>query len=317
VTLPGAPEYEAARQARLALDASLGRWCRERVGESMPGPCVELADEEACAEEEAEADLGEAILDTQRDLALARKLQERSDEDYDAAQIEWLRDGLAAIKVEEAERQRDDPAARIWRIVYLHHPLYTTLPGHTERSDSIGVRRNLEEILQDADVVIAGHSHGFEWLHSRAAPHQCYLVTGAGGHNRLQGSIFSPQLADRYQSAIESLTNAGLDSLIWASGVPIASTATVEHKIFSYLRIRVLPDELRIEPVGVRQINDPAEDTEDNDDRWERVYPMPVHEVPDAIAWHGEGTRPTQERLLDHIKIRRDERPVAVWASSE
>jgi len=319
VTLPGAPEYEAARLARLALDACLGHWCRERVGPAFPGPCALPAGEEEAGEEaasqpeQADTDLGEAILDTQRDLALARKLHARSAEDYDAAQVEWLRAGLAAVKAEEEELQRHDPAARLWRIVYLHHPLYTTLPGHTERSDSVGVRRNLEALLQDADLVVSGHSHGFEWLHSRAAPHQCYLVTGGGGHNRLQGSIFSPQLAAIYQPAIESLTTAGLDSLVWASGDPVSSGATVEHKIFSYLRIRVLADELRVEVVGVRQINEAQEGQEEQDDRWERVYPMPVHEVEDAAAWLGAGSQPTRPRLLQHIKIRRGETPVAVW----
>jgi hypothetical protein len=315
VTLPGAPEYEAARVARLGLDASLGQWCRERVGESLPGPCAQPAceDEEDTSEEAdlIQVDLSEAILDTQRDLALARKLSDRNEDDYDSEQIEWLRTGLAAVKAEEAERQSQDPAARIWRIVYLHHPLYTTTPSHAEHGDSVGVRHNLEEILKDADVVIAGHSHGFEWLHSSAAPHQCYLVTGAGGQNRLQGSIFSTQLAVRYGAPIESLTNAGLDSLIWASGDPTSMGATVEHKLFSYLRVRVLPEELRVEPVGVRQLHDAADH---EDDRWERVYPMPVHEVSDPSAWRESGNGPTRIRLLDHIKIRRGERPVTVWA---
>jgi hypothetical protein len=314
VTLPGAPEYEAARQARLALDVALGGWCRERAGEDLPGPCAQPSCETEETETDeidlAKVDLSEEIVDTQRDLALARQLSERNEDDYDLAQIEWLRAGLAAVKAEEAERQRQNPASRIWRIVYLHHPLYTTTPSHAEHGDSVGVRRNLEEILQDADLVIAGHSHGFEWLHSRAAPRQCYLVTGAGGQSRLQGSIFSPQLAGRYTSVIESLTSAGLDSLAWASGDPTPVGATVEHKLFSYLRVRVLPDELRVESVGVRQIVDPADE---EGDRWERVHPMPVHEVPDTLAWHRDGSGLTQSRRLDHIKIRRDEKPVAVW----
>ena len=316
VTLPGAPEYEAARRARLALDASLGRWCRERVGEAMPGPCAEPAsdEEDAVAAAEAETDkvdLSEAILDTQRDLALARNLHERTEEDYDATQIAWLRASLEKVKAEEAELQKTDPQAKIWRIVYMHHPLYTTLPSHTERSDSVGVRHNLEEILRDADVVVAGHSHGFEWLHSNAVPHQCYLVSGAGGMGRLQGSVFSSQLAERFAPAIESLTDAGLDHLVWASGDPSPSGGTVEHKLFSYLRFHVQPDELRIEPVGVRQENDAASEDESG---WERIQPLPVHQVPDTKQWHEAGTGETQVRHLQHIQVRRGEPPVAVWA---
>jgi hypothetical protein len=316
VTLPAAPEYEAARRARLDLDASLGRWCRERVGAAMPGPCAEPACEEeetaAATEEEIDkVDLSEAILDTQRDLALARKLSERTDEDYDAAQIEWLRRNLEKVTAEEAELQKTDPNARIWRVVYMHHPLYTTLPSHTERSDSVGVRNNLQELLRDADVVVAGHSHGFEWLHSNAVPHQCYLVSGAGGMGRLQGSVFSPQLAERFTAAIESLTTAGLESLVWASGDPSPSGGTVEHKLFSYLRFHVQPDELRIEPVGVRQKSEAASEGETG---WERIQPLPVNHVPDTKEWREAGAGETEIRHLQHIQVRRGEIPVAVWA---
>lgn len=319
VTLPPAPEYEAARRARLVLDGRIGGWCRERVGEALPGPCalpshdVEVDTE---GEEEAQApstplekiDLSEAILDTQRDLALARKLSERTDDDYDDAQVEWLRAELAKVKAEEGQLQQEDPSARIWRVVYMHHPIYTTTPSHTERSDSVGVRQNLEEILKDADVVLAGHSHGFEWLHSQTAPHQCYIVTGAGGMGRLQGSIFSPDLSSRFQPAIDSLLGAGLDHLVWASGDPTPSGGTVQHHVFSYLRIHVAPKELRVEVVGVRQIEESA------DAEWERVHPFPVHEVGDAASWRVGGEKTTRVRSLQHILIRRGETPTPVWA---
>jgi hypothetical protein len=315
VLLPGAPEYEAARQARLALDAALGAWCRERVGEDYPGPCaLPTCEEEETLTSDAvveNADLGEAILDTQRDVALARKLSDRTPEDYDVAQIEWLRSALEEVRNEETELQANDANARIWRVVYLHHPLYTSTPSHAERGDSIGVRSNLEEILRDADVVISGHSHGFEWLHSGAAPHQCYLVTGAGGQSRLQGSIFSPQLAEQFQPMIDSLNNAGLDNLVWASGEPSSSGATVENKLFSYLRIRVFPDRLQIEPVGVRQ-----KGSEDNE-QWERLHPMPVHEVDDTTSWQASGTKSTRTRRLRHIIVKRGEPPIAEWADQE
>jgi hypothetical protein len=283
----------------------------------MPGPCALPSrenEEEAPDEIEVDkADLGEAILDTQRDLALARKLSDRSPEDYDSAQIEWLRNGLAEVKEEEARLQEQDSAARIWRIVYMHHPLYTSTPSHGERGDSVGVRHNLQEILRDADVVIAGHSHGFEWLHSKAAPNQCFLVTGAGGQSRLQGSVFSPQLAERYQPIIESITEAGLDSLVWASGTPTSIGATVEDKIFSYLRIRVRLDELQIEPVGVRQHAEEDNAPHDDGAGWERIHPMPVQDVPDAQSWRSGGSKSTRSRHLHHISIRRDEPPTATW----
>lgn len=322
VTLPPAPEYEEARRERLALDSRIAAWCRERVGESLPGPCAlpscdveaeDGAEEEAQNSKEAPStplqkiDLSEAILDTQRDLALARKLSERTEDDYDEAQVEWLREGLQRVKAEEAELQKQDPSARIWRIVYMHHPIYTTTPSHTERSDSVGVRHNLESLLKDADLVLAGHSHGFEWLHSGAAPHQCYIVTGAGGMGRLQGSIFSPELFERYQSTIESLIGAGLDQLVWASGDPTPGGGTVQHHIFSYLRVHVFPEELQIEVIGVRQTD------ESPDAAWERVHPFPVHDVEDTASWRAGGAKTTRVRHLQHIRIRRGEAPVAVW----
>lgn len=318
VTLPAAPEYEAARIARLELDGRIGAWCRERVGEAMPGPCAAPAcDTEGGAEDQPivaapsteleKIDLSEAILDTQRDLALARKLSSRTDEDYDSAQIEWLRAGLERVKAEEAELQKQDPSAHIWRIVHMHHPIYTTTPSHTERSDSVGVRHNLEEVLKDADLVLAGHSHGFEWLHSEAAPQQCYIVSGAGGMGRLQGSVFSPELSGEFQGAIDSLVGAGLDHLVWASGDPTPGGGTVQHHLFSYLRIHVLPQELRIEVVGVRQTDDSP------DAPWERVHPFPVNQVAEPASWRAGGEKLTTVRHLQHIRIRRGEAPVAVW----
>lgn len=317
VTLPAAPEYEAARQARLSVDSRIAGWCRVRVGESLPGPCampdedenVAQPDDSAVTQTEVEKiDLSEAILDTQRDLALARKIADRTDDDYDVDQIEWLRAGLEKVKAEEVELQKQDPNARLWRIVYMHHPLYTTTPSHTERSDSVGVRQNLEELLKEADLVLAGHSHGFEWLHSSAAPNQCYVVTGAGGMGRLQGSVFTPELRERFQPSIDSLVGAGLDHFIWSSGDPTPSGGTVQHHIFSYVRLHILPQELRLEVVGVRQTSDDA------DAPWERVHPFPVHEIEKPASWTLEGEKATRTRFLQYIRVRRGEVPKPVWA---
>jgi hypothetical protein len=156
-------------------------------------------------------------------------------------------------------------------------------------------------------VILAGHSHGFEWLHSKATPHQCYVVTGAGGMGRLQGSVFTPGLVERFQPAIDSLVKAGLDHLVWASGDPTPGGGTVQNHLFSYLRLHVHPEELRIEVTGVRQTGD----TPDAD--WERVHPFPVNEVEDPTSWQVGGERTTRIRHLQHIRIRRGEAPAAVW----
>jgi 3',5'-cyclic AMP phosphodiesterase CpdA len=84
------------------------------------------------------------------------------------AQETWLREDL----------QRSQGAA--WRIVALHHTLFTASPGKFRRADSIRLFRRLIGILHDQHVglVISGHEHNYEHFFSRGIH---YLVTGGGG----------------------------------------------------------------------------------------------------------------------------------------
>jgi hypothetical protein len=86
----------------------------------------------------------------------------------DAPQLDWLRKGLA------------DSSSR-WKIVFFHHPLYTSgRYGSGARS----LRSVLEPILVqgDADVVLSGHEHFYE----RIVPQRgiLYFVSGAAGSLR-------------------------------------------------------------------------------------------------------------------------------------
>lgn len=98
----------------------------------------------------------------------------------DAEQLNWLRDGL------------EDSASR-WKIVYFHHPIYTS---GRYASAARTLRASLEPILVDggADVVLSGHEHFYE----RMKPQRgiLYFTSGAGGSLR-RGDIRKTDLTAR------------------------------------------------------------------------------------------------------------------------
>jgi Calcineurin-like phosphoesterase len=83
----------------------------------------------------------------------------------DPAQLEWLQSELAA-------------SGTAWKIVYMHHPLYTS---GRYRYGARSLRLSLEPILVagDVDVVLSGHEHFYE----RLLPQRgiAYFISGAGG----------------------------------------------------------------------------------------------------------------------------------------
>ncbi len=87
-------------------------------------------------------------------------------------QIEWFEN--------ELKSSTDD-----WKIVFFHHPLYSS--GRYHGSD-VRLRRSLEPLLMkyNASVVFTGHDHFYE----RIKPQQgiAYFVIGAGGELR-EGNI--------------------------------------------------------------------------------------------------------------------------------
>ena len=66
---------------------------------------------------------GVGMLDVtqRRELARERRRMRYRPEDHDTAQLEWLEAGLAAA-------ERDRPGG--WRVVYLHHPLFSSIGNH-------------------------------------------------------------------------------------------------------------------------------------------------------------------------------------------
>jgi 3',5'-cyclic AMP phosphodiesterase CpdA len=78
-------------------------------------------------------------------------------------QWEWLDDNLASSTSQ-------------WRIVALHHPLYSS----GEHGSSVGARARLEPILtrHRVDLVLAGHDHHYERTHPQDGI--TYVVSGGG-----------------------------------------------------------------------------------------------------------------------------------------
>ena len=93
-------------------------------------------------------------------------------EGWSEEQLSWLKKKL--------QETRGEPGVS-WRIVYGHHPMYTSGVHLNERR--IGeLRRDLAPIFKETqvDLYIAGHDHDMEHLKSDGIE---YLICGAGGAN--------------------------------------------------------------------------------------------------------------------------------------
>ena len=91
-------------------------------------------------------------------------------EGWTQAQLQWIKETLAA--------SQHEPGVK-WRVVYGHHPIYTSGVHINERR--IGtLRRQLLPVLLDnqVDVYIAGHDHDMEHLRADGME---FLICGAGG----------------------------------------------------------------------------------------------------------------------------------------
>ena len=80
-----------------------------------------------------------------------------------STQWEWLDDTLASSTSQ-------------WKIVALHHPLYSS----GRHGSTVGARERLEPILarHHADLVLAGHDHNYERTHPQQGV--TYVVSGGG-----------------------------------------------------------------------------------------------------------------------------------------
>jgi len=82
----------------------------------------------------------------------------------DAVQVEWLRRAL-------------EHSRALWKVVAMHHPLYST----TRTSSDISKIQLLEPLFvkYGADLVLSGHNHVYERLHPIRGVQ--YITVGSGG----------------------------------------------------------------------------------------------------------------------------------------
>jgi tetratricopeptide (TPR) repeat protein len=267
--------------ARKALEEALQAWGEVHRADPLPEPlCARIRK------------LSEEALDLQRELALERRRARFRPQDHDAAQLRWLDEGLS-----EAARERPDG----WRIVYLHHPIHSTIGNHCERPDVQGVRENLLSALHNrAHLVLSGHSHAFEWFRSAALPGGGLFVTGGGGQVSLRRSLLDPRLLHRHRDRYDALRAAGVLECAVGGRGPAAEDGEA-GPLYHYLRVEVSPEALRVVPVGVRRLGSGG---------YRREEPMPVFHAGELP----EGRPPWRPRRPEAVEIHRDAPPRPRWA---
>lgn len=177
------------------------------------------------------------LADLEKEAVMLDKYLDASGEDFDRAQLKWLKDVL----------QHKDAQGK-WKIVYMHHPLYSSDGSHTDDPESDGLRANLRDILKNqVHLVLSGHSHCFEWLMARAEAERqiCYLVSGGGGRH-LRRSILEDDPTD-----LDILSKREQFHQIAESKAYTAIFG--KDDIFHYLRIDVSEAQLKVTPVGIRK----------------------------------------------------------------
>lgn len=280
IELPEGPARADLLAARAELERALHRWSEAHRTQPLP--------EELCRRLRK---FSEDALDVQRDLALERRRMRYRPKDHDAGQLRWLDEALTAA-------ERDRPGN--WRVVYLHHPLYSAAGNHCEGPEIQGVRENLLGVLRGrAHLIIAGHAHAFEWFRSTALPHAGLFVTGGGGQLSLRRSLLEPRLLHRHRNRYEAMRRAGAVECVYGGRGPAAADGE-DGPLYHYLRIQVTPEALVVRPVGVRRLAT----------GYRREEPMPVYHAPALRE-----TRPDWlPRQLEAIEIRRDQPPRPRWA---
>ncbi|MDX1531973.1 MAG: metallophosphoesterase family protein [Rhodothermales bacterium] len=241
------PELELKlREARSLADVR--RLQYERLHRHIEAGGVR-ADVEGIALEQVRTTLYEVVIglaEAEKEAAMLEKQLSATREDFDRDQLAWLRRVL----------QHADAEGK-WKVVYMHHPLYSSDGSHTDDPESVGLRHNLRRVLVEHGVhlVLSGHSHCFEWVAPKApdgAPagpseqNICYLVSGGGGRG-LRRSILEddPTNVDVLKKRGEFLRVAESHAYTALLGENDAEA------VYHFLRVDATEDALRVTPVGV------------------------------------------------------------------
>jgi len=106
----------------------------------------------------------------------------------DTEAIAALADPPSLAEQEAAVVQWLDTARACWRVVFMHHPAYSSgnSASRRERNPYPGIREFIDNVNgalsadKQIDVVLAGHLHALEALRKNGA---AYVLSGAGGEN--------------------------------------------------------------------------------------------------------------------------------------
>ena len=241
------------------------------------------------------------LAEEEKKLVSIKKFLKANKQDHDNDQLNWLKMVLSLPEVRDK-----------WKVVYMHHPLYSSNESHTDDLESVGLRKNLREIFAShgVHIVLSGHSHCFEWISNnvdydtetaKKESNICYLTSGGGGRD-LHNSILDENL--EYQLNTRKKQMQFLDvarSRAYGAFAEIGEKAKLT-KMYHYLNIEVKPDLIKVVPVGV--IEDELQP-----DGWSTILPMPVKQ----FNYHGSSIDIDKSSKLKYIKISRDKPPEAVW----
>ena len=132
------------------------------------------------------------IQQVQKKQRQIRSKLEPKENALDYEQLNWFKNQLISSWSDSSVRGR---------IVYLHHPPYTTEATKYQLEETLEVRYHLRQILNEVscslgdytrgrpllDLVISGHAHCFEHLYTLDTGHADsninWLICGAGGHS--------------------------------------------------------------------------------------------------------------------------------------
>jgi calcineurin-like phosphoesterase family protein len=293
--------FEATHPVLSALDDCMVRVPQGIVQDRIRGPRAEVARLVAQWAELVQGtppaelaarirQLSEEALDTQRGLARERLRRSFGPQDYDVSQLDWLERSLVRSATER-------PAA--WRIVYLHHPLWTTISNYCESPEIRTVRENLLERIGDrVHLLISGHAHAFEWIRADPMPHTGVFVSGGGGQITLQRPVLDPRRLPLHGEAYRALRAAGVRECAVAGRGPRAPDGA-QGSLYHYLRVTISDESIVLRPIGVRRIGDD----------FRRESPLPAYHAPRLAP----GRPPWNARLLEQIIVRRDRPPEARW----